>query len=279
MKFGIYLPNYGAEISAQNLSELAHTAEKTGWDGFFVWDHILVSKTLDVPMVDPWVTLAAMAVATQRIRIGTTVTPIARRRPWKLARETVSLDHLSNGRLTLTVGLGEPPEAEFAHFGEDPNAKVRAGKLDEGLEILTGLWSRKPFSFEGQHYQIKKTTFLPPALQTPRIPIWVGGFWPNKPPFRRAARWDGVFPLMSGKGMEPEDVTEILTFINKYRESDQPFDVVLAGTTLTKSKIKQKEIISSFAEVGMTWWLESMYSVRNSHEKVMGRIKQGPPDV
>ncbi len=279
MKYGIYLPNYGAEVSAQNLAELTFTAEEAGWDGFFIWDHILVSKTLDVPMVDPWVALAAMAVTTERIRIGTTVTPVARRRPWKLARETVSLDHLSNGRLTLTIGLGEPPEAEFAHFGEDPDAKTRARKLDEGLEILTGLWSGKPFGFRGQHFQIKETVFLPPTLQKPRIPIWVGGFWPNKPPFRRAARWDGVFPLMSGKGLEPEDVTEILAYIHKYREDDSPLDLVLAGTTLTMSKIKQKETISSFSEVGMTWWLESMYSVRNTHEKIISRIKQGPPDV
>jgi hypothetical protein len=279
MKYGIYLPNYGAETSVQNLTELAHLAEETGWDGFFIWDHILVSKTLDVPMVDPWVALAAMAVATERIRIGTTVTPIARRRPWKLARETVSLDHLSNGRLTLTVGLGEPPEAEFAHFGEDPDAKVRAKKLDEGLEILTGLWSGKPFRFKGQHFQVQETTFLPSTFQTPRIPIWVGGFWPNKPPFKRAARWDGVFPLRVGKAITPKDVTEILTFIYDHRETNQPFDVVLTGTTLTKSKTKQKEIISSFAEVGMTWWLESLYSVRNSHEKVISRIKQGPPDI
>jgi len=279
MKYGIYLPNFGAEINAKNLADLARAAEEVGWDGFFLWDHILVSKTLDVPMVDPWVALTAMAIATARIRIGTSVTPIARRRPWKLARETVTLDHLSIGRLVLSVGLGEPPEAEFSHFGEEANVKIRAQKLDEGLEILTGLWSGEPFSFKGEYFNIKKTTFLPPALQSPRIPIWVGGFWPNKPPFRRAAKWDGVFPLKQGESLKPSDVLAIRAYIENYRDKGNPYDVVISGTTYTKSKSQQKETISSLHEVGMTWWLESMYSVRNSHEKLLSRIRSGPPDA
>jgi alkanesulfonate monooxygenase SsuD/methylene tetrahydromethanopterin reductase-like flavin-dependent oxidoreductase (luciferase family) len=279
MKHGIYLPNFGAEISAKNLADLAQEAEKAGWDGFFLWDHILVSKTLDVPMVDPWVALTAMAITTTRIRIGTSVTPIARRRPWKLARETVTLDHLSNGRLVLSVGLGEPPEAEFSHFGEEANAKIRAQKLDEGLEILTGLWSGEPFSFKGEHFNIKKTTFLPPALQSPRIPIWVGGFWPNKPPFRRAAKWDGVFPLKQGGSLKPADVLAIRSYIDSHRDKGNPYDVVISGTTYSKPKSQQKETISSLREVGMTWWLESMYSVRNSHNKLLSRIRSGPPDA
>jgi alkanesulfonate monooxygenase SsuD/methylene tetrahydromethanopterin reductase-like flavin-dependent oxidoreductase (luciferase family) len=279
MKYGIYLPNYGTETSAKNFAELARAAEEAGWDGFFIWDHILVSKTLDVPMVDPWVALTAMAMTTQRIRIGTSVTPIARRRPWKLARETVTLDHLSNGRLILCVGLGEPPEAEFAHFGENPDAKIRAKKLDEGLEILTGLWTGEPFSFTGEHFSIKKTTFLPPTLQTPRIPIWVGGFWPNKPPFRRASKWDGVFPLKQRKDMKPEDVSAILAYINTHREENKSFDVVITGSTHSMSKTQQMESISSLSEAGMTWWLESMYSIKNFHKKLLNRIRQGPPRI
>jgi alkanesulfonate monooxygenase SsuD/methylene tetrahydromethanopterin reductase-like flavin-dependent oxidoreductase (luciferase family) len=279
MKYGIYLPNFGDEISAKNLADLAQTAEESGWDGFFLWDHILLSKTLDVPMVDPWVALAAIATATTRIRIGTSVTPIARRRPWKLARETVTLDHLSNGRLILTVGLGEPPDAEFSHFGEEADAKIRAQKLDEGLEILTGLWTGKPFSFKGEHFNIKKTIFLPPTLQSPRIPIWVGGFWPNKPPFRRAARWDGVFPLKRGEKLEAADVLAIRAYIDDHRNGGEPYDVVISGITYSMSQSQQKENLSSLLETGMTWWLESMYSVRNSHEKLLIRIQNEPPRI
>ena len=171
MQHGIYVPNFGEETSVRSLATLAHEAEEAGWDGFFIWDHILYSKSSSLPMVDPWIALAAMAMTTERIRIGTTVTPLPRRHPWKLARETASLDHLSNGRLILGVGLGYPPDAEFSHFGEEANDRIRAAKLDEGLHVLAGLWSGKPFRHDGEHYHIKKMTFLPPVLQVPRIPI------------------------------------------------------------------------------------------------------------
>ena len=161
MKYGIYVPNFGKAISAKALADLAHHAEKAGWDGFFIWDHILHSKSQPFPLVDPWIALAAIATKTKKIRIGTTVTAVARRRPWKLARETVTLDHLSDGRLILGVGLGYPPDADFSQFGENPNPIIRAEKLDEGLEILAGLWSGKPFGYQGKHYKIEKTTFLP----------------------------------------------------------------------------------------------------------------------
>ncbi len=132
-----------------------------------------------------------------------TVTPFARRCPWKLARETATLDQLSGGRLILGVGLGEPGKAEFEYFGESGEPKVRAAKLDEGLDILTGLWRGKPFSYEGEHFHLKKMSFGSRPVQTPRIPIWVGGFWPNKPPFRQAAKWDCVIPLKKRKFVGP----------------------------------------------------------------------------
>jgi len=149
MQYGIYLPNFGDEISPRALADLACEAEEAGWDGFFLWDHILYSKTQKLRMVDPWIVLAAMAMKTERIRLGTSVTPLPRRRPWKLARETVTLDHLSNGRLILSVGLGEPGDAEFGQFGEETDVKVRATKLDEGLDVLAGLWRGKSFSHQG----------------------------------------------------------------------------------------------------------------------------------
>ncbi len=154
MKHGISIPNFGTFADIYRLTELAREAEDNGWDGFFLWDHLNEpqpgSRTPPVPMLDPWVALAAIAAATKRIRIGTMVTPVARRRPWKLARETVSIDHLSGGRLILGVGLGGMPEEEHARFGEDADDRVRARRLDEGLDILAGLWSGEPFSYQGE---------------------------------------------------------------------------------------------------------------------------------
>jgi alkanesulfonate monooxygenase SsuD/methylene tetrahydromethanopterin reductase-like flavin-dependent oxidoreductase (luciferase family) len=277
MKYGLYLPNYGDETSAHHLAELARAAEDSGWDGFFIWDHILASPSARKPMVDPWVSLAAAAMATERIRLGTTVTPVARRRPWKLARETVTLDHLSNGRLTLAVGLGEPGEVEFGHFGENPDPKVRAEKLDEGLAILEGLWKGKPFSFQGQHFQLEKTTFLPPALQTPRIPVWVGGFWPRKAPFRRAARWDGVFPLQMGGKFTPAVLADVRSYIEKHRQAAGPFDLVVMGHIPSGDPKKGRKLLADYEAEGMTWWLESLYVGHDSFERTRERILQGPP--
>jgi alkanesulfonate monooxygenase SsuD/methylene tetrahydromethanopterin reductase-like flavin-dependent oxidoreductase (luciferase family) len=277
MHYGIYAPNFGKELTARALADLAREAEEAGWDGFFIWDQIHVSKSLRAPMLDPWIALAAIAVNTRRIRIGTSVTAVARRRPWKLARETVTLDHLSKGRLTLAVGLGSPAEAEFAHFGEDADAKVRAAKLDEGLEILAGLWRGKPFHFEGRYFQIKKTVFLPPALQSPRIPIWVGGFWPNRAPFRRAARWDGAFPLKTGGTMRRRDLEEIRAYVLQHRRSTAPFDLVMTGRTPGDDRDKALKVIAPYKAAGLTWWLESLYRVHDSIAGMRRRIRQGPP--
>jgi len=277
MHYGIYVPNFGDETTVRTLATLAREAEQAGWDGFFIWDHILYRTSQPLPMVDPWIALTAMAMTTERIRIGTTVTPIPRRHPWKLARETVSLDHLSGGRLILGVGLGDPPEAEFAHFGEEADNRVRAAKLDEGLDVLVGLWSGKAFRYQGKHYQVQKTVFLPPALQVPRIPIWVAGFWPNKAPFRRAARWDGVIPLKHGGPLKPNDVRDMLAYINEHRSSITAFDIVKISSTPGDDIMKGVKMVTPYAEVGVTWWLESLYAHRNSFEEMRLRIRQGPP--
>lgn len=279
MYCGIYLPNFGNEISARSLAELARDAEIASWDGFFIWDHILYSKSQRLTMVDPWIALTAMAMTTKRIRLGTTVTPLARRRPWKLARETATLDNLSNGRLILGVGLGDPPYTEFQLFGEEPDNRIRAAKLDEGLDILVSLWRGRAFSYQGEHYQIEKTAFKPTPVQSPRIPIWVGGFWPNKAPFRRAARWDGVIPLKKGGRMTPDDLREIMDYINTHRNNTEPFDAVVIGSQETRGKggVKGAEKVAHFAEAGLTWWLESLYRWRNSIDVLRDRIQQGPP--
>lgn len=276
MRYGIYTPNFGAQTDARLFAQLACAAEGAGWDGFFLWDHILGSKSQTAPVVDPWIALAAMAMTTERIRLGTTVTPVARRRPWKLARETLSLDHLSGGRLTLGVGLGFPPDADFALFGDEPNPKIRAGILDEGLEVLAGLWSGEPFAYQGKHYRVEKVVFHPRPVQNPRIPIWVGGFWPNKAPFRRAARWDGAFPLRRGKTMTAQDLRDIRAYVDAHRSSKTPFDLVMMGYTPGDDPEKAGKKVRRYAKAGLNWWLESLYPFRDDPEGMLKRIREGP---
>ena len=206
---------------------------------------------------------------------------IPRRRPWKLARETVSLDVLSEGRLILGVGLGSPAKEDFDRFGEDPDNRKRADKLDESLEILVGLWSGKPFSYNGDIFKIQESIFLPKPIQNPRIPIWVAGEWPNKRPFRRAAIWDGVYPIYDAGNNEPGLTPEILEVIVKdmksRRVSGGDFDVVVEGKTPNNDKIKTTDIINAYHDVGATWWLEWIFPARGTLEQNLDRIKEGPP--
>jgi len=277
MKFGVIIPNLADYFNPIQVAELAQDAEKFGWQGFFLWDTMLCYDDKHVPINDPWVTLAAIAAKTKRIRLGPAVTPVPRRRPWKLARESVSLDHLSNGRLILGVGLGFAPHIELEPFGEEPDAKLRAKKLDEGLAILTRLWSGVPFSYTGEYFNLSQIVFLPRPVQQPRIPIWVAGTWPNMAPFRRAAQWDGVFPGRADGEMTPENLREILTQINQFRANLAHFDIVLSGTTPGDDPVKGIEKIEPFIELGMTWWLESTSDLTISLEEMRERIKQGPP--
>ncbi len=252
MHYGITLPPFGEFADPRFLMDAARRAEAAGWDGFFIWDHMIFDPSFH-PNLDPWVALAAVATATTRMRIGTMITPVARRRPWKLARETVTLDRLSNGRLTLGVGLGATEPYDFGFFGEEDDPKTRAKMLDEGLDILTGLWTGEPFRYAGEHYQLEQVTFQPTPIQQPRIPIWVGGVYPHKAPMRRAARWDGYFPV-SGREMLPADFREMLAFIQRHRTSDAPFDLVCASL-LPDDPAAAKERLHEYAEAGVTWWL------------------------
>jgi alkanesulfonate monooxygenase SsuD/methylene tetrahydromethanopterin reductase-like flavin-dependent oxidoreductase (luciferase family) len=281
MNYGLYLPNFGDETNASALAELAAESEKVGWDGFFLWDHMLYSKSQKMNIVDPWIALTAVAMKTNRIRFGTTLTPVCRRRPWHLARETATLDNLSGGRLILSVGLGDPADADYSFFGEDPDPRIRAEKLDEGLDILTGLWSGKPYGYQGRHYHMEKVTFLPTPRQKPRIPVWVGGFWPNKAPFRRAARWDGVLPLKKAGGvfLGPNDLSELLSFIRQQRTVEEPFDAAIIGTRagLGKKSTAIARALSTLEQAGATWWLQSLFIERNSIGRMRTAILEGPP--
>jgi alkanesulfonate monooxygenase SsuD/methylene tetrahydromethanopterin reductase-like flavin-dependent oxidoreductase (luciferase family) len=282
MRFAINVPNFGDYGDARVLAQIAREAEDAGWDGFFLWDHLqYFDPSQRVPVADPWIALSAIATVTRSIRLGPMITPIARRRPWKLARETVSLDHLSGGRLTLGVGLGGPPESDFAAFGEEVDPRVRAEMLDEGLAVLTGLWRGEPFSHQGEHYQIRDALFLPPPLQQPRIPIWVGGFWPHRAPFRRAAHWDGVFPAdaaTSGqRTLTPDEIGQVTRYIARHRTTAEPFDVVITGETPGDEPTRAVDIVAPYAAVGCTWWLEPLHGFRGPLDAMRDRIRQGPP--
>jgi alkanesulfonate monooxygenase SsuD/methylene tetrahydromethanopterin reductase-like flavin-dependent oxidoreductase (luciferase family) len=275
MNYGIYMPNFGECASPNTLATLANEAELAGWDGFFLWDHILFAQAL--PLTDPWIALAAMALKTQHIRLGPLVTPIARYQPWKLARESVALDHLSAGRLVQGVGIGDDWWREYSSFGDLSNVRIHANMLDEGLEVLKGLWSGDSLSYKGRYYQVDNAQFLPPPIQKPHIPIWVAAIWPNKSPLRRAAHWNGVFPLQSEVKMSPHDVRDMLSYIFNYRTKMDPFDVIL-DSQVSNEKKEELSIIADYAEAGATWWLVS-FNHNHSVEIVRKRILQGPPRI
>jgi alkanesulfonate monooxygenase SsuD/methylene tetrahydromethanopterin reductase-like flavin-dependent oxidoreductase (luciferase family) len=269
------LPPFGEFADVHALASLARDAEDAGWDGFFIWDHL--QAEVGMPVADPWMALSAIALKTERLRIGALVTPLPRRRPWKLARETTTLDHLSGGRLIVGVGIGgDQWFREYSTFGESVDDKTHAAMLDEGLDVLVGLWSGKPFRYEGEHYTVRDALFLPPPVQSPRIPLWVAATWPHKAPLRRAAHWDGIFPIREGQMVQPEEVRAMLTFIRQYRPADDPFDVVVAGSLGNRHPADATSLLQRYAEAGVTWWQEGFLG-HDTLNDVRKRIHQGPP--
>jgi hypothetical protein len=274
MQFGFVMP-IG---SARNAADLAFEAEKAGWDGFFVWELVWG--------VDAWISLAAAAMRTKRIRLGTMLSPLSRMRPWKVASETVTLDHLSNGRLILSVGLGAIDNG-FEQFGEVTDRKTRAELLDEGLDVLTGLWHGQPFKYDGKHYKIKPTEFYPPPppVQKPRIPIWVVGAWPRTKSMNRVLHYDGLLPNVFGKDgrmgrPEPKDVREMRLWIEKHGRAKAKFDIIVEGRSPGGDPVKAGETVRPWVEAGATWWTETMWNAMDDTDviqKAMKRIRQGPP--
>jgi len=237
------VPIFGEYADVRLLAELAVEAEAAGWDGFWIWDHIQWSGEQDGeprrPAVDTTVALALIAASTSRVRFGPMVTPLARRRPWKLARELTTLDHLSGGRLTVGVGLGGPPGLEFGDFGEESDPRVRAAKLDEGLDVLQGLWTGRPFSYVGRHHRVSDAELLPAPAQR-HVPIWVGGEWPDhRAPFRRAARYDGVAPLLFSvpEAQQPAAIGDLVSSIRGERGDAGRFEAVFGAETLGDGSI------------------------------------------
>jgi hypothetical protein len=277
MQYGFIIPRGDVDT----IVAMAIEAEEAGWDGVFYWDGIYIESMGE--MYDPWVVLAAIALRTQHIRIGAVLTPPSRRRPWKLARETVTVDHLSHGRLVLPVGLGALDDGGFSKVGEVTDRKVRAQLLDEGLEILTGLWSGQSFSFHGRHYHVDEMTFLPPPVQKPRIPIWVVGAWPRTKSMQRVLRYDGLLPTKinpdgSGGEVTPDDIRAMKAYIAEHRTQATPFDIVWEGETPGNNRNEAGDIIKPYVDAGITWWMESRWSIEDI-DVVRTRIRQGPPRI
>lgn len=221
MKRGLFIPPFDNLADPELVTELAVRAEAVGWDGVFLWDHIQYPDPIEA-ICDPWVCLAAIAAATNRIRIGTLVTPLARRRPLVVARQATSLDLLSGGRLILGLSVGGDSNGEMAELGEAGEMRERASMLDEGLELLDRVMRGEAVDHEGTHYSVRSKPFLPVPRQKPRIPIWLGVRWrspfptPTPRPFRRAARWDGVFP----DGIDPAGIAELRGRVAELRDAE-----------------------------------------------------------
>jgi alkanesulfonate monooxygenase SsuD/methylene tetrahydromethanopterin reductase-like flavin-dependent oxidoreductase (luciferase family) len=272
MKFGFVIP--GGDVP--EFVEMAVEIERAGWDAVFGWEAVYA--------MDPWVLLGAVAAKTNRVRLGSLLTPPSRRRPWKLASELATLDRLSGGRAVLTVGLGAL-ETGFARVGEVTDRKTRAELLDEALDLMTLFWKSEPFDYQGKHYQVSWDSSLwkLEPIQEPRVPIWVAAVWPNERSMSRAARWDGAVPayrLPSGEFVQftPEAIRELRSFVEDRRGSADGFDIVVDGVTPAGDEAAL-ERVRGLGDAGATWWIEAMWEAPCGLEAVRERIKAGPPDI
>ncbi len=273
MKYGIALPY----TTPRRVAKFAKLAEETGWDGVFLGDAIWCE--------DPMIGLAAAAMTTSKIRLGTMITPVPLRKPWKLASESIALDQLSNGRLTLGLGAGAAWMGWHAFPDEVTDVKSRAEMLDETIDILTLFDQRKQFDYDGKHYHLKLTQldemyYPPKPIQKPRIPLWCVGLWPSKKSMQRTLKCDGVIVEKRSRDNKPEDVTsadirEIKSFVDANRSTSMPFDIVLNGSTTDLDQTQLQDKFQQLSEAGVTWWIEGLWEA--TEEKATERIQQGPP--
>lgn len=249
MKRGLFIPPFDELADPRVMADLAVRAEEVGWDGVFLWDHIQYPDPI-VAMADPWISLAAIAARTERITIGILVTPLARRRPLVVARQAVSLDRLSKGRMVLGMSVGGDTNGEMEELGESGDMRERAAMLDEGLGLLDEAMRGESIEHRGEHYSVSAKPFLPTPVQAPRIPIWLGGMWrtpfPEKTPrpFRRAAAWDGIFP----DGIDPAGVELLRERIAAIRPAD-------AGPFTFVAKTRAEDDPTRWERAGLDWLL------------------------
>jgi hypothetical protein len=273
MKYGFVFP----EGDARTIADLAYEAEQAGWDGIFLPEPVW--------HIDAWISLTAAAMRTERIRLGTMLSPLARMRPWKVASQTATLDNLSNGRVILSLGLGWLMYGYQAFKDEVTDTKTRAELLDEGIDLLTLLYAGKPFNFEGKHYHVDLAAlpeqyYPPPPVQKPRIPLWVVGAWPSKKSMGRVAKCDGLIPEKYGPDgkpgeLTPADVREMKAYIDDHRALQTPLDVIIGGKTVDLDAAQMEEKLIPWVEAGATWWVETLYDVPG--EARLARMRHGPP--
>ena len=272
MKYGFYTPNFGYCGEPKNLLDLAIECEAAGWDGFFVWDHLQFPNM--EPAADPWVALSAIASHTSTISLGPMITPLPRREIVKLAREALTLDHLSDGRLILGIGLGYQSLPEWSGFGHEQDAKIRGGMADEGLQVLSALGSGNAVDHKGTYYTAVCEAWAKPK-KSPSIPVWIAGQWPGKKPFKRAARWNGVIPMardqMEGGKITPSDLSELLALIDSENKRSPDFDTVMIGMKPTEAELE------AYSNEGVTWWLEASGPWSISLDEMKEQVRRGPP--
>jgi alkanesulfonate monooxygenase SsuD/methylene tetrahydromethanopterin reductase-like flavin-dependent oxidoreductase (luciferase family) len=279
MRTGLYVPLFGDWSEPARVVDLARQAEQAGWDGLFVSDHVYGGE--GIPVCDAFVALAAVASVTTRIRFGTLVTPLARRRPWVVARQTTSVDHLSAGRMIFGAGIGEDEwQGEMSAFAERAQDEdERAGLLDESLAVLLAFWSGKAVRHDGEWLNVDTAAFLPTPLQHPRIPVWVSARWPRRNPLRRAAHVDGIYPLFTEADPSlPPDVAEVRKIRDEVLRLGAPpsHDLVLRGAFGPKFGDEAIDKLMTLEQAGMSWWLESI-----GHDEAVSsaieRVNAGPP--
>jgi alkanesulfonate monooxygenase SsuD/methylene tetrahydromethanopterin reductase-like flavin-dependent oxidoreductase (luciferase family) len=252
MNFAAALPTGGECGDIAYLVDLAVLAERSGWDGVFLEDYLWYQGDSAIPTCDTWVALAAMAVRTSRVTLWIEVVALPRRRPWKVAREAAGIDRLSGGRLVVGFGVGDEREPGFTHTGEPVDARTRAELLDEGLEIIAGLWTGEPFAYEGKHYRLREVTFRPPLVAQPRIPIWIGGTHQNPRAVERSLRWDGTCLYRGDDGhLRADDVRNL-----RARAGDRAWTMAVGGFRRREDWDEEREQIRAVREAGADWWVE-----------------------
>lgn len=292
MKYGVTLPNLGVGDDPRILADMAREAEDAGWDGVFVWDapYMPVDYSQELRAVhEAWIALALMAERTERVVLGTLITPLAWRIPWLVARQALTLDRLSGGRFVLSVGLGHV-EGDRTPFGDETDRRARARMLDEALEVMAGLWSGEAFSFDGKHYSVENMGFLPRPIRSLRLPVWVVGAWhrdpsawPLKRSLRRALRWHGVLPFIFGTEANTQATPDDLRVMTEWiaGERSEPIDIVWEAVSLKGDGTGAADVVRPWAEAGATWWLEAvwweMYRKPGDPSEMRRLINLGPP--
>ena len=273
LRYGLYLPAFGPFGDPAVLVDLALRAEASGWDGVFLWDHLVHDA---LPIADPWATLGAIAQATRDLRFGPMVTPLPRRRPWVVARHASALSRLSGGRLILGTGLGSDEFGDLSRFGEPTRLPTLSAMYDEGLEVVRGVWSGRPFRHDGQHYHVT----LGEGVRDPHpIPVWVASLTSHPRVMRRAAGCDGIFPIRENRILAPDEVAGLLTELRRAGLSEgRAFDIAVAGNASPAWQEPVTADLAGLTQAGMTWWMESLIHF-DPLELSLEIVDAGPPRV